>query len=90
MKQPIKKVAISISKWVGENFDKCLHFIVCMLLTMVFSLFVPMWVAGITVLIIGIGKEIYDYADYGKFDWKDLIADIIGIGVILLFYYFNL
>ena len=90
MNQLIKKIAISISKWIGENFDKCLHFVVCLLLTMVLSMLIPVWAAGVTVLIIGIGKEVYDYFDYGKFDWKDLLADIIGIGVILLFYYFNI
>ena len=90
MKQLIKKILTSIGEWIGDNFDKCLHFIVCLSLTTVFSTLISVWAAGVTVLIIGIGKELYDYADYGKFDWKDLLADVIGIGYILLFYYFNL
>ena len=28
--------------------------------------------------IIGFGKEVYDYVDYGKFDTKDLVATVLG------------
>lgn len=29
-------------------------------------------------LALGIGKEVYDYYDYGKFDFKDLGATVLG------------
>jgi len=28
--------------------------------------------------VIGFGKEVYDYIDYGKFDTKDLAATVLG------------
>lgn len=28
--------------------------------------------------VIGFGKELYDYVDYGKFDTKDLAATVLG------------
>ncbi len=38
-----------------------------------------------TTLLVGISKEVYDYFDYGKFDYLDILADVIGIllGVLL-------
>jgi hypothetical protein len=35
-------------------------------------------------LLAGIGKEIYDNATDGTFDWYDLGADILGIATFLL------
>lgn len=40
-------------------------------------------IALIIVIIFGAAKEIYDYKSYGLFDYKDMLATIIG-GIALL------
>lgn len=75
--------------------DKLLHFVICFLIALIFSiifnLFLPTTISIIVgtfiSLIVGIGKEIYDkYSPDHYFDWKDLIADFSGsiFGVIIL------
>ena len=61
---------IANDRWL--SIDKLYHLIVCMLLTVVFG-----WLVGI---IVGVAKEIYDINKSG-FSYKDLVADIIGVGV---------
>lgn len=58
--------------------DKQLHFLWSFFLLAVFDQFIPLWVAFLIVLSIGISKEFVDV----KFDWYDLLFDILG----LLFY----
>ena len=37
------------------------------------------YVVAVTVtVIVGVGKEVYDFFDYGLFDNKDLLADCVG------------
>ena len=73
----------SIEKYVRADLFK--HFIVSALICLILIIFLPSWAAGLITLGIGIIKEIYD--KYKKnptgFDIADLIADIIGILVIL-------
>lgn len=61
--------------------DKIAHFSVSGLLVFVFGKFVPIWAASILVLILGISKEIYDAKMGGKIDFKDLLADLLGVAV---------
>ena len=61
---------ITNDRWLSK--DKLYHFIACMVLTVVFG-----WLVGI---IAGVAKEIYDINKSG-FSYKDLTADIIGVGV---------
>lgn len=35
-------------------------------------------VAGVTTLVIGVGKEVHDRADGRVFSWRDLVADATG------------
>ena len=35
-------------------------------------------VAVTVTVIVGVGKEVYDFFDYGLFDKKDLLADCVG------------
>jgi hypothetical protein len=57
--------------------DKVKHFVVGLLATMVF---LEIGLAPIVnlalVFLIGIGKEVYDYFDYGKFDVLDILATV--------------
>ena len=63
------------------GIDKIAHFSVSGLLVFVFGKFVPFWAASILVLILGISKEIYDAKMGGKFDFRDLLADLLGVAV---------
>jgi len=40
---------------------------------------IPLLYRGIFVLLVGVGKEIYDYVDYGLFSLLDITYDIVGI-----------
>ena len=59
--------------------DKKYHFIagviVCILVSLIFKN--PMY-GLIASVIAGIGKEIWDYFDYGKFDFADALATWVG------------
>lgn len=68
--------------------DKVLHFETCCLITMVVAL-LGMNVLGLGIaasavsacmiaVIAGILKEAYDYNTYGLFDYKDIVADVLG------------
>lgn len=65
--------------------DKILHFGVCLLLTLVIGYF-SLPLAFLAVLVTGVGKEVYDYLDYGLFSIGDLIADILGFIIGLSIY----
>lgn len=47
----------------------------------------PIWVFS-TVILASVGKEVKDYLDYGRPDWKDAVYTIIGglAGFILSFF----
>lgn len=60
--------------------DKVLHLFICLILTLEFKRFIDLWIAIIIVFIIAIIKEIYDkVSKKGTCDYKDIIADCIGI-----------
>lgn len=62
------------------GIDKILHVLVCLVLMLEFQRFLPVWGALTIVLAIGIIKEIYDkVSDKGTPDWRDIVADCIGI-----------
>jgi hypothetical protein len=53
-----------------------------MILTLELSRFLPCWQAALIVLSIGVAKEVYDkVSGKGTAEWKDIIADCIGIGL---------
>ena len=68
--------------------DKYVHFIVCMILVQLISLFILFYYAMLIVFLLGLCKEIFDSKQKDdKFDIKDLLADILGIiteGLILI------
>ena len=64
--------------------DKMLHFIVGMLITAIAAVIVPQFapIAMTVTVIAGFAKELRDEIAYGGFDWKDLLATILG-GVVM-------
>lgn len=85
MKKLYNKIANFLCSFTS---DKYVHFIVCMILVQLISLFIPVLYAMLIVFILGLGKEIFDSKQKDdKFDVKDLLADILGIiieGLILI------
>lgn len=76
--------------------DKQKHIIVSVVLTILISLsyiklfsmyfYTGIFWGGVSTTLIGVGKEVYDYIDYGLFSWGDIKADLIGValGVVIL------
>lgn len=68
----------SLSNLLRE--DKLKHIVVSAIICVALNLFLPRWVAAILTLAIGVGKEVYDkVTGKGHPEWKDLLADLIGI-----------
>jgi len=62
------------------DVDKILHLFICLILTLELRRFIDLWIVIIIVFIIAITKEIYDkVSKKGTCDYKDIIADCIGI-----------
>lgn len=60
--------------------DKYIHFIAGMLISIIFATFIPfgIYYCIIPAILISLCKEIYDRFTYGLFDYKDLLATILG------------
>lgn len=63
--------------------DKILHFFVCFGITLLLYPLIGWWSIG-TAIATGVGKELYDYKDYGLFSWWDIAADLAGTAVAVL------
>ena len=61
-------------------YDKKLHFFVCFLITFLLYPLIGWWSIG-TAIATGVGKELYDWRDYGLFSWADILADFLGVVV---------
>ncbi len=60
--------------------DKLLHIVVSSAIVVVLGLLMPIWVAALAALGVGIAKEVYDkISGKGCFEWMDIICDCIGI-----------
>lgn len=85
MKNIYNKIANFICSFTSDRY---VHFIVCMILVQLISLFIPILYAMLIVFILGLCKEIFDSKQKDdKFDIKDLLTDILGIiteGLILM------
>lgn len=64
--------------------DKMLHFIAGMLITATIAVIVPRFapIAMTVTVVAGFAKELRDEIAYGGFDWKDLLATVLG-GVVM-------
>lgn len=69
---------------IKNNFDKLLHLFICIFLMSMFRYLFEMptaWALTLTSFI-AVSKEIYDkYVKKSKFDWYDILADAVGIGI---------
>ena len=65
------------------QYDKILHFSVCFLITFLLYPLIGWWSIG-TAVATGVGKELYDWKDYGLFSWWDIVADLTGVVVAVL------
>lgn len=87
MKKIYNKIANFLCSFTSDRY---VHFIVCMILVQLISLFIPVLYAMLIVFILGLCKEIFDSKQKDdKFDIKDLLADNLGIvigGLILMIY----
>lgn len=63
--------------------DGLLHMLCSSVLVSVINWFAPLWLAALLALLIGVGKEIiYDkLMKRGTPQWKDLVADLVGIAI---------
>lgn len=65
--------------------DKLKHIVASSIIMIALNLILSWWVAGILTLCVGIGKEVYDkVTGKGHPEWKDLVADLVGIIIGLL------
>jgi len=76
--------------------DKFFHTLVSGILTVLFIIIfngvhVAWWISPIVVLLIGIGKEVYDYFHPKKqtCDIKDFLADFLGVLAVTTVYFFS-
>lgn len=76
----------------GIPSDKALHFIAGMLITAFAAVIIPCFapLACVVAIIAGFAKEIYDEINYGGFDWKDLLATVLGGVVMQIFIWVSL
>lgn len=60
--------------------DKWIHYAVCLTLTKMLCMSLPRWMVAVIMVAISLGKEIYDkVTGKGEADWKDFVADLMGI-----------
>lgn len=65
--------------------DKLAHVGLCAYAVLALSLFLQVFLAMWIVVVLCIAKELVDkYLLGGRADWKDLVADVIGIGLALV------
>lgn len=81
MKKLYKEIAALLE---SVPSDKYIHYNVCLLIAYAIMRVLPLptwmrYILAVTItILVGIGKEVYDYFDYGLFDKKDLLADCVG------------
>lgn len=96
----MEKVKEFLNKlWSLVRVDGLKHIVGCILLTFALGWIRPMWITALVVILVGLGKEVYDY--FLKKDYMpigevlrdashNLICDCVGVTVGYLFILFNL
>ena len=74
-----------IKKWLERNWDKLAHFTACIVIFSILDILFGIATASLLTISIYIGKEIYDEYNGGVFDWKDIIADTLGLIFIIAY-----
>lgn len=68
-----------------KHIDKFYHFCAGMIIYIFFNIFLNNWLSIIPVILIGAGKEAYDYyTKKGNPEWLDFIWTVVGGLVVLL------
>lgn len=73
----LKRLFSKIMSLLLMPYDKALHFIAGFAIFLVSSLVLGSILGLITVVILAIGKETFDFKSYGKFDLADMVMTII-------------
>lgn len=70
-----------IISWLGQ--DGLAHIVCCATLCGLLGLVLPLWLAALATLVVGVAKELVWDKWLGKrtASWKDVLCDIIGIVV---------
>ena len=79
--------------WLGSiPTDKLLHFIMGLLFVALIATIFPNIApcAFLASIIVGFGKEVYDFIDYGKFDFADFYFTVFGGLIIQILIWFGL
>lgn len=87
IKELISKIKTSLQKFISKvGKDKILHFICAFMITLISGLIFGVFIGLAAGLCASLLKETYDeYRKNGTgWDWKDIIADIIGIVAAML------
>ena len=71
----------TIKKWLSKNWDKMAHCLVCMVAFMPLQFPFGILFASIIVITLGFVKEFLDE----KFDWMDILADMIGLTIAVVY-----
>lgn len=67
--------------WLGQ--DGLAHIACCAALCGLLGLVLPLWLAALATLVVGVAKElVWDFwLGKGTASWKDVLCDLIGIAV---------
>ena len=77
------KRLVNLFNLIGIYNDKLIHFIVGAIMCAVVGVFNASYGIAISV-VAGILKEVYDYYDYGNYDYKDMLVTWLGGFVVFL------
>lgn len=64
-----------ILNYIGQ--DGLLHILCCIVLVSVIDIVLPLWVAIIATVVVGLAKD--KWLGRGTFDKKNLLCDLVGI-----------
>lgn len=90
----MKKLVFNVYRWVVKlatflhlPSDKVLHFLCSAIIMVLCSTFFNPILSCFITLAIGLLKELYDCHKPNPtgWDWKDLLADLLGIAFVLIF-----
>lgn len=76
-------VILTASLFNYMGWDGMKHFIISSTLTALLALFLPWWVAGLAVFVVGMAKEVLE-ARTAPFEWHDVVCNLAGIAIALL------
>ena len=86
-KQKILRWVVQVATFLGVPSDKVLHFLCSAIIMGLCSVFFNPMLSCFVTLAIGLLKELYDChkSNPTGWDWKDLLADVLGIVFVLIF-----